>query len=296
MDYSAIIVTYNQKRALKRAIDSVLKQTIIPNEFLIIDNNSSDGTIELLLEYKRKYPFFRIFKSKINLGTCKGINIGVKLAKNSIIYNMDHDAELEQENWIELAFLKLQKKRIALVWGTSNKGNFPNFKYGNFIGSAILFKRDLYLIVSGFPEDFFIYDNELDLTIRYFIAGYYPSFSKNLDVKHGLPPEEQSTSGKKGKMYIYYDLSNRLFIYWKYYPIYFALVLSIFHIIRVMTYDAKFFKEYFEPLKGLTRFLNKFYLNVCRERNKLNLKQFLKICYQQQFPIPVYYLLKKIYR
>ena len=295
MDYSAVIVTYNQKRALKRAIDSILKQTIVPNEFIIVDNNSTDGTPELLLEYKTKYPFFRIFKSKINLGTCKGINIGVKLAKNSIIYNMDHDSELEQDNWIELAFDKLQKKKIALVWGTSNKGNFPKFAYENFIGSAILFKKDIFLGVGGFPNDFFIYDNELDLTVRYYIAGYYPYFYAKLDVKHGLPPEEQFPSGKKGKMYIYYDLSNRLFIYWKYYPFYFSLILSILHFIRVMTDYTKYFREYFEPFKGLIRVFNSFYVNVFRERNILNLNQFLTICYQQKFPIPVYWLLRRIY-
>jgi len=295
MDYSALIVTYNQKRALKRAIDSVLRQTMVPNEFIVIDNNSTDGTTEFLIGYKKKYPFFKILKSKINLGTCRGINIGVKLAKYSIIFNMDHDSELEQENWIEMAFVKLQNKRIALVWGRSNKGNFPKITYGSFIGSAILFKRDVFLSVGGFPEDFFIYDNELDLTVRYYIVGYYPYFNKDLDVKHGLPAEEQSTSGMKGKTYIYYDLSNRLFIYWKYYPFYIATVLSLFHFFRVMTNYTRYFREYFEPFRGLMRFFNKFYLNVCREKNTLGLKQFLKICFQQQFPSLIYYFLKKIY-
>lgn len=296
MEYSALIVTANQKRALKRAIDSVLRQNRAPNEFIIIDNNSKDGTTEILIEYKKKYNFFRIFRSEINLGTCKGINLGVRLAKNSIIYNMDHDSELEQENWIELAFDKLQKKKTALVWGTSNKGNSPKFTYDNFIGSAILFKKDIYLEVGGFPDDFFIYDNEVDLTVRYYIAGYYPYFYPKLDVKHGLPPEEQGIPGKKGKMYIYYDLSNRLFIYWKYYPFYFALILSILHFIRVMTNYTKFFREYFEPFKGLKRFFSQFYVNVRRQQNLLPLNRFLTICYQQQFPTPIYWLLKKLYR
>jgi len=295
MEYSAIIVTFNQKNALRRAINSILKQTIIPKEIIIIDNNSKDDTLELLLHYRKSFPFFRIFESKSNLGLCRAINIGVNLARNPIIFNMDHDAELEIGNWIEIASEKLKEKRIALIWGRSNGGNFPRFKYWNFIGSAILFKRDIYLKVGGFPEDFFIYDNELDLTVRYFIAGFYPYFHEKLDVKHGLPPEEKLDPEKKGKMYIYYDLSNRLFIYWKYYPFYFALILSLSHFIRVMTNYIKHLKYYFEPFKGLIRFVNKFYINVFREKRVLPLNQFLKICYQQQFPMPIYYLLKKIY-
>jgi GT2 family glycosyltransferase len=294
--YSVVIVTYNQKKALKRALDSILKQTIKPSEFIIIDNNSQDGTADFLLEYKRKYTNFKVFHSEENLGTCRGINLGVHLAEESIILNVDHDSELMNENWVELALEKLNKNRIALVWGTSNKGNSPKFTYANFIGSAILFKKDIYLNVGGFPDDFFIYDNELDLTVRYYIAGYYPYFYPKLDVKHGLPSEEfQAISVKKGKSYIYYDLSNRLFIYWKYYPFYFALILSVVHFIQVMTSYTKYFKEYFEPFNGLRRFFSKFYVNVCRQQKLLPLNRFLKICYHQQYPTPVYWLLKKIY-
>ncbi|MHA1130139.1 MAG: glycosyltransferase family 2 protein [Candidatus Helarchaeota archaeon] len=295
MEYTAIIVTYNQREALKRAIDSVLMQTINPNEFIVIDNGSTDGTIELLLAYKKKNPIFRIFKSKANLGLCRAINIAVRMAKNAIILNMDHDSEFEIKNWVELAFPKLKKNKIALVWGTSNKGNKPAFKYSTFIGSAILFKKKIYLDVGGFPEGFFIYDNELDLTVRLFIAGYYPYFYEEIDVKHGLPSTEKFTPGNKGKMYIYYDLSNRLFIYWKYYPRFFATLLSIFHFIEVLRVYTKFFGEYLEPFRGLRRFFSLYYMNSYRERKTLSLKQFTKICYQQKYPALIYYVLKKIY-
>jgi glycosyltransferase involved in cell wall biosynthesis len=296
MDYTAIIVTYNQRDALKRAIDSVLMQTVKPNEFLVIDNGSKDGTIELLLDYKKNNPIFRIFKSKRNLGLCRAINIGVTLAKNPMILNMDHDSEFEMDDWVELAFPKLRNEKIALVWGTSNKGNQPSFKYSTFIGSAILFKKKIYLEVGGFPEGFFIYDNELDLTVRLFIAGYYPLFHDEIDVKHGLPTTEKFMAGKKGKMYIYYDLSNRLFIYWKYYPAFIAFILSILHFIEVFRIDTNYFSEYFEPFKGLKRFFNKFYENGYRDRKPLSFKQFFKICFQQRYPVPMYYLLKKIYQ
>ena len=251
MKYSAVIISFNQKKAVQRAIESVLKQTILPSEFIIVDNNSTDGTI---------------FRSRVNLDTCRGINIGVNLAKNSIIFNMDYDSELMNENWVELAFEKLKKKRVALVWGTSNQGNAPNFRYDNFVGSAILFKKNIYNQVGGFPEDFFIYDNKLDLTTRYYIAGYYPYFYEKIDVKYGLPAAEQSHIINKGKLYTYYDLSNRLFIYWKYYPPYLALLLSIFHFIQVMKHYIVFFNEYRAPFLGLKRFFNNFYRSPEKKR------------------------------
>lgn len=295
MDYSLVIVTFNQKDFLKRAIESVLNQTLMPKEFIIVDNNSTDGTSELLLNYKKLYPNFRIFKSKSNLGTCKGINLGVHLAKYSIILNMDHDSALSSENWVELAIKKLKKKRIALVWGTSNKGNAPKFKYSCFIGSAILFKKEIYEQLGGFPEDFFIYDNELDLTVRFFIAGVYPYFYEKIDVKHGLPENEWLVSGKKGKLYTYYDVGNRLFIYWKYYPRIFALFLSILHIIKVFRIYTTHFKIYFEPFRALKRFLTNYNISVNLNKKRLNYSQFFKICYQQQYPLPIYLVLRRIY-
>ncbi|NVM29876.1 MAG: glycosyltransferase family 2 protein [Candidatus Helarchaeota archaeon] len=296
MKYSAVIVSFNQKKAVQRAIESVLKQTILPSEFIIVDNNSTDGTIYLLLKYKKKYSYFRIFRSRLNLETCRGINIGVNLAKNSIIFNMDYDSELMNENWVELAFEKLKKNRVALVWGTSNQGNAPNFRYDNFVGSAILFKKNIYNQVGGFPEDFFIYDNELDLTTRHYITGYYPYFYEKKDVKHGLPAAEQSHIINKGKLYTYYDLSNRLFIYWKYYPPYLALLLSIFHFIQVMKHYTVFFNEYRAPFLGLKRFFNNFYRSVLKKRERLSLKKCFQICYRQQYPQIIYRFLQTVYR
>ena len=59
MDYSVIIITRNRAKVIAQTIDSVLKQTIKPTEFIIIDNNSTDGTIELLLKYKKTQHLLR---------------------------------------------------------------------------------------------------------------------------------------------------------------------------------------------------------------------------------------------
>lgn len=51
--YVAVIVTYNRKKKLIKAINSLLKQTLLPKKIVLIDNNSNDGTNELL---KEVYP------------------------------------------------------------------------------------------------------------------------------------------------------------------------------------------------------------------------------------------------
>ncbi len=54
---SCHIITYNQKNFISQCIDGVLmQQTDFPYEIIIGDDNSTDGTREILIEFKKKYP------------------------------------------------------------------------------------------------------------------------------------------------------------------------------------------------------------------------------------------------
>ena len=46
LTYTAVIVTFNRKKSLKKSINSILNQSIKPNNIVLIDNNSTDGTYE----------------------------------------------------------------------------------------------------------------------------------------------------------------------------------------------------------------------------------------------------------
>ena len=69
---SCHIITFNQKNYISQCIDGVLmQQTNFPIEIIIGDDNSTDGTIEILLDYQKKYPEI----IKLNLRTAKGTGI-----------------------------------------------------------------------------------------------------------------------------------------------------------------------------------------------------------------------------
>ena len=53
LHYAAIVVTYNRKKKLVKALNSLLNQTVSPKHIILIDNCSTDGTEELL--NKRAY-------------------------------------------------------------------------------------------------------------------------------------------------------------------------------------------------------------------------------------------------
>ena len=82
---SVIIPTYNRKKFLKQAINSVIKQTYQNLELIIIDDGSSDKTIEYLKKKKLKY-----FK-KNNKGVSAARNKGIKKASYDWIAFLDSD-------------------------------------------------------------------------------------------------------------------------------------------------------------------------------------------------------------
>jgi glycosyltransferase involved in cell wall biosynthesis len=103
---SIILPSYNRANDLKRAISSVLKQSYTNFELIIIDNNSTDDTDEVI----SNYPDKRILLIKIDN---KGLiavsrNLGLKIAKGKYIAFLDSD-DWWLENKLEISIAVLEK-------------------------------------------------------------------------------------------------------------------------------------------------------------------------------------------
>ena len=89
--FSIIIPTYNRPSMLKRAIQSVIKQTYNNFELIIIDDFSTISNQEIILEFddgRIKYT-----RNDVNKGTAAARNIGVDIAKGTYISFLDDDDE-----------------------------------------------------------------------------------------------------------------------------------------------------------------------------------------------------------
>lgn len=103
---SVVMPTYNAERYLAQAIDSVLAQTYRDFEFIIVNDGSSDGTLEIAEAYARKDPRIRIV-SQENQGGAASRNNGMAIAHGEWIAMMDAD-DVMLPNRLErqLAFLE----------------------------------------------------------------------------------------------------------------------------------------------------------------------------------------------
>lgn len=92
---SLIIPAYNEEQHLQACLDSVAAQTVMPDEVIVVDNNSTDKTREIALGY----PFVRVVNAK-EQGIVYARNAGFDAARYALIGRIDSDSILPP-NWVE---------------------------------------------------------------------------------------------------------------------------------------------------------------------------------------------------
>ena len=91
MRVSIIIPAYNVEKYLVKCIDSVKAQTYTDWECLIVDDQSTDGTLDMAHELTDEDPRFAILQTEYNIGIGGARNLGIKHAKGVAITFLDAD-------------------------------------------------------------------------------------------------------------------------------------------------------------------------------------------------------------
>lgn len=166
---SVIVPTYNAEDFLHRCIDSLVYQTLEDIEILIVDNQSTDGTWNIMVDYVKRFPEkVRIFKlNEHTNGPGAGRNCGIAHARAEFIGFADSDDYFEY-NAFELMYNKAIKDNCDLIYVTSydvrgteykQTRNLPNGTREEIltIGSMVfwnkLVHKSLFEIVGKVPED-----------------------------------------------------------------------------------------------------------------------------------------------
>ncbi|MGQ9459871.1 MAG: glycosyltransferase family 2 protein [Candidatus Bathyarchaeaceae archaeon] len=92
---SIIIVNFNGKEFLRRCLTSLLT-TNYPNfEIIIVDNASTDGSVELVGKLFGSHSSIKVVENRENLGHAEGCNVGAKVAKGKYLLFLDSDTEIK---------------------------------------------------------------------------------------------------------------------------------------------------------------------------------------------------------
>ena len=91
MDFSVLIPAYNVSGIVGRAIRSAAAQTFPPLEIIVIDDCSTDNTVEVVRALGREIPTLRLLSTAANGGPSAGRNVGLRAAKGNWIALLDAD-------------------------------------------------------------------------------------------------------------------------------------------------------------------------------------------------------------
>lgn len=104
LKYTVLMSVYYKEKVeyLRESIDSMINQTIFPDEFIIIEDGVLPANLSLLIEeYKNSYPkLFTVLKNEVNLGLGPSLRNGILHARNEIIVRMDSD-DISKNNRVE---------------------------------------------------------------------------------------------------------------------------------------------------------------------------------------------------
>lgn len=92
MKISIAMATYNGARYLSEQLDSFLRQTRQPDELVVCDDCSQDGTLDILRRFKQQAPFpVHIYQNERNLGFVRNFEKALSLCSGDILFLSDQD-------------------------------------------------------------------------------------------------------------------------------------------------------------------------------------------------------------
>jgi GT2 family glycosyltransferase len=215
---SVVIVNYNRCDDLREALQSIYRQDYSPVEIIVVDNDSRDGSRQMLAS---KFPDVAVIALTENTGM-DGYSIGFERAAGEFIFQMDNDSLLPDSTVLTEVISRLRSEAddigvIATRVEEYRQGKDSidavrardlrtgPFNDGGFHSGGVAFKSAALGKVGYYNRDVFLYCSEMFLQMKFLAAGYKVLFYPEILVLHKSSGVARSTRG------LYYELRNR---YW----------------------------------------------------------------------------------
>ncbi|MGM1387815.1 glycosyltransferase [Bacillus cereus group sp. BceL293] len=119
--YSVLMSLYSKEKPeyLKQSIESMLQQTLLPDEIVIVkDGPLTEGLEDILKQYREMYPkMFNIVASEKNIGLGLALNLGLKNCRNEMVARMDTD-DISRPERCEKQLVAFKKDKDLVIVGT----------------------------------------------------------------------------------------------------------------------------------------------------------------------------------
>jgi len=235
---AVIIVNYNGGKIVLRCLEYLRSQTLCPNRILLVDNASQDNSIAVI---KETFPEVEIMEASVNLGFAKANNLAVRKCGDCDWIALLNPDAFPEPDWLE-NLIKAAKQNPEYsffgstqfkhgtkdvldgtgdVYHVSGQSWRRDFGYSikntekrtgeifSPCAAAALYKREAFLKVGGFDENFFCQIEDVDLGFRLRLVGYKCLYVPNAVVWH----IGSAFTGKDNRLALYFAHRNMVWTY-----------------------------------------------------------------------------------
>ena len=261
MKVTIVIPNYNGKHFMEPCLNSLFNQTCKDFHILVVDNASSDGSIEYM---EQNYPDIELIKLQKNYGFSKAVNIGIQHSETPYVILLNNDTTVDK-HYVEEMIKAIEKnpkifsvssKMIQMYhpelidsagdlytllgWGVCRGCGRPVTNYTEYsevftaCAGAAIYRRSIFDKIGYFDENHFAYLEDIDIGYRARIFGYYNMYCPTALVYH----VGSGTSGSKYNSFkVKLAARNNLYLNYKNMP---ALQLVLNFIPLAIGYFIKY--------------------------------------------------------
>lgn len=289
---TVVIVNWNGAQFLERCLAALMAQTVVPHETILVDNASSDGSLEIV----RQFPSVRLLAQDKNLGFARANNLAIEAAsaESEWIALLNPDAFAEP-NWLDallaaaqanpdVAFFGSKLVTAAdtavldgagdayhvsgLVWRMGHGLHVSSFSEQECevfspCAAAAMYKRSALLEAGGFDEDFFCYVEDVDLGFRLRLAGHRCLYIPSSVARH---VGSGTTGGQHSDFALYHGHRNLVWTYlknmpgalfWIFLPLHLTLSLVALVVFTLRGQGGVMFRAKWDAVWGLPKMWTK---------------------------------------
>jgi hypothetical protein len=243
---SVIVLNWNGGTHVQSCLDSLTGQDYDNLEIIVVDNGSSDGSVEMI---RTRYPEVQLIENHANLGFAAGNNVGIRVSRGEYVVILNNDAEMDsravsamreaidkdrrygacasriylkfEQDLLDAAGIVVCPDGLSIGRGRLERGERYGREEEVFFGSGccLMARREMLedIKVGGdyFDESFFMYADDTDLGWRARLRGWKTVYAPDAKVYHLHSASSESYSPLKA----FLVERNRIWVQLTYFPL-----------------------------------------------------------------------------
>lgn len=237
--FTIVIANYNGEDYLPKCLTSILKSTYSKYQIVIVDDHSSDRSVEIINRYRKDYQNITLIRNKTNIGPSGSRNRALEVISTEFVYFIDNDTEVKK-NWLQEVYRCfsadqktgavqsllcdfdnrhiIQNAGLKLIpqtgWAIGlnesqdlkSVHKFPSEVVG--LSAALAVRKVVFDQGVTFDKHFYHYSEDLDFSWRMWIAGFKIKLASTSVVYHKVKKIDERRNVGANMQIVYFHLAK----------------------------------------------------------------------------------------